>query len=104
MTKNAEVIKECQEGEKRTTNMLIINSCFQVLLRIPEIVALVYYLIFNLEMPAFCIYDYQCDIIADLFEFLFALSGVFQFILFYCFNKKFKESYKDAFNINKIGF
>lgn len=94
-------IQDYQAREKRITNLIVFNTIFMVITRFPDL---------------FCIFfqyqglDKKLDIetlanssnISEYLEFLFALNGIAQFILFYFFNKNFRESLKNLSNQIKI--
>lgn len=74
--------------------MVLTNTFFLLILRAPEVVALYYHIKLNLHIEALNLY-YDTGKINELFDFLFTLHPLFQFILFYHFNKNFRDSFQD---------
>lgn len=88
------------KNENRTKNFIITNSIVTLIFKIPEIAATTYYVVFNFgdisndQFKYYLVTTANFGILNEVFDFVFCLNGVFQFILFYNFNKKFNESSK----------
>lgn len=80
--------------------MIISNTLFQVVLRSPEILSLVLEIKESNDSSNDTLTLYFKSNINEIFGFLFLLHPVFQFFLFYKFNRTFRESFKDAFKKN----
>lgn len=82
-------------------NLIIINGLFMILLRIPDSIALIYSIFLNQRMDRYYFCSFlsldSCVRISEDFDFLFSLNGMVQFLLFFFFNKNFKESFIDLF-------
>jgi hypothetical protein len=75
----------------------VTNTIFIIILRIPDILATYFHIKLNTSESEFSYY-YDIGKIIDLFDFLFTLHPFFQFILFYKFNRNFRESFQDKIN------
>lgn len=73
-----------------------------VLLRIPDLFLFVYgcSFIYN-SVEIIKITDlekyYDTPRILEMSDFIFSLNGIFQFIIFYFFNRNFRDSFNDIF-------
>lgn len=95
-TANQKKIKDLKDSEDNMTKLVFTNTFFLVFLRFPETIALLYHIKINSYYTDLS-YFYDTNKIIDLFDFLYSLHSTFQFILFFKFNKYFKESAKDIF-------
>lgn len=89
-------INEIKTKEKTITKIVILNSCFLLVLRSPEVVATIYHMKFNAE-PTQLSYFYRVGSLNEIFDFVYTLHPVFQFILFYKYNQYFRDSFVSIF-------
>lgn len=85
------------------------NSISILFLKIPEIINSYYYIKFNFILDEknpgesfnfFCwISLYDCDKLSGDSDFLFNLNGLFQFLIFYFCNSKFRKNFRNLFGI-----
>lgn len=106
-TKIEKKISECRSREERVTNLIVFNTIFMIISRIPEIVfnGLAMKTFFEKQINAFTEKDisYYFDMsrLLEYSDFFFTINGIFQFIIFYNFNRNFKESFNKIFLNNK---
>lgn len=72
-----------------------------IILRIPDIMVTFYHIKFNTQYTELSFY-YDTGKIIELFDFLFPINPLFQFILFYKYNKNFRESFEERFSKNTM--
>ena len=93
---NAIKLQKLKDKEENLLKLIIKNTVFLFILRLPEIIALYYHIKLNIYYSKLSYY-YDIGKINELFDFLFTLHPVFQFILFYSHNRAFIESFHDKF-------
>lgn len=81
--------------------MIIFNALFLAFIRIPEIFAMVYYVIFYRGLTEqFTVY-FNSNI-NEIFDFMFVFHPLCQFYLFYKFNRNFNESFLNLYMVLKV--
>jgi len=103
------------ESHKRISSMIILNGCNTFLLRLPySIFALHGFIIrYDLESQKFfpnhywysiCRQGQFCNSLVSICFFLYLLSFIFQFFIFFKLDKNFKESFNDFYEKFKKKF
>lgn len=80
-------IDDYAKRERNITHLIIINTIFMCIIRIPEIVAITlqvnnYYLKTINGLETLCTY-YDCGSVIEFGDFILPLNGLFQFIVFF---------------------
>ena len=96
---NKKKMEDLLNKENNITKLIITNTIFLIIIHVPEIVATIYHIKYNNSFNVLNYY-YDTQKIIDLADFLFLINPLFQFILFYKFNRNFRESFMDKFFFN----
>lgn len=91
---NIKKIQDLKSKEENLTKLIITNTMFLIILRAPDIIATIYHIKLNTHYTKLSFY-YDIGKIIELFDFLYTVHPVFQFVLFYKFNRYFRESFQD---------
>lgn len=94
-------INDCNKREERITRLIVFNTIFMCIIRLPEIVSLLLYFIVNVlkysiskKHNNYYVYsELSLAQIIDYGDFMFGLNGTFQFIIFFYFNTNFRNSF-----------
>ena len=85
---------EMKSKEDKIARLIVTNTLILCLIRFPESIATIFHIKINTRFNELSFY-YDTVKIIELFDFLFVLNPVFQFILFYKYNRVFKESFTE---------
>lgn len=95
--KSAKVIEENSKSEKRLTKWIIFNTLLTIVIKLPNLLGTYFNLKLTINNEPSCAVV-NCFILNNIGDFLFSLSGLFQFHLFYLFNNNFRKKLRAYLN------
>ena len=98
--KNDEIIdldshKDIKLKKKNLNRMIVINGLVYTMSHVPEFISSVLLVVYGNKIAVFCFEKLSCDLINEEAAFFGLISIVFQFVIFYIFDKNFYGSYLD---------
>jgi hypothetical protein len=96
---------EQMRAERRCVFMVILNSCVNVLLRLPELLTIVFYIIVEADVNGLyifkmlCITYNRCQTLNDIANPFYIISLSSNVLFYYFFNKTFKAAFLKTFSI-----
>ena len=89
--------------------MVVINGAIYLVSLMPKFIVVLLRVIYSKRFKNFCTERISCDLISEEADFFILISMISNFYIFYRFNKKFRESFKNLLGklilkIRKINF
>jgi hypothetical protein len=96
--------EEKERTERRSIIMVVLNSLVNILLRIPELLSIIFFFIVNTHTNAFmiksCFILKECNVATHISDSFFNFTMVCNIFFFYFFNKTFKFAFHLIFTFN----
>jgi hypothetical protein len=95
---------EQERAERRSIIMVVLNSLVNILLRIPELLSIIFFLIItasnNGSMLGVCSHVKQCSLVTEISDSFFNFTMICNIFFYYFFNKTFKFAFHLIFTLN----
>jgi hypothetical protein len=94
--------EEQERAERRSIIMVILNSLVNVLLRIPELLSIIFFFIINSQafLLRECSHLSECSVMTQISNSFFNVTMIFNIFFYYFFNKTFKFAFHLIFTLN----
>jgi hypothetical protein len=96
--------EEQERAERRSIIMVVLNSLVNILLRIPELLSIIFFSIIispnNSFMLRMCSHLRECSVVTQISDSFFNLTMIFNILFYYFFNKTFKFAFHLIFTLN----
>jgi hypothetical protein len=96
--------EEQESAERRSIIMVVLNSLVNILLRIPELLSIIFFFITitakDVYMLRVCSHFRECNAVTEISNSFFNLTMIFNIFFYYFFNKTFKFAFHLIFTLN----
>lgn len=101
MSTDTRAFSEAVKLKTKVKKIIIANGSLYFLAHIPEFVVTLLLIIFSQKLYDFCNYFFSCTELIGIAEGFNFLSIVFQLFIFLKFDRNFRESFKEMFQMKK---